>query len=150
MQYTKLILIDEAFGNSHNRIRMIFEGDTETKVERDIQLAACFVMSCIVIIGLARHKTTLFQVNLILVAFIVYICLAFTFGFEKVTQGDAIAYLSVEEDLIKIDVYLGSIPANKEVTVNFTALEIHNNGIFYTDSNGLAMQKRTLKAGNAA
>jgi hypothetical protein len=31
-----------------------------------------------------------------------------------------------------------------EITVNFIAPEINNKGVFFTDSNGLAMQKRVL------
>jgi hypothetical protein len=31
-----------------------------------------------------------------------------------------------------------------EVTVNFQSLDIDNQGIFYTDSNGLEMQERIL------
>ncbi len=51
-------------------------------------------------------------------------------------------------DLIKFDVELYGIPQRKhtgqEVTVNFYAPNIKNNGIFYTDSNGLEMQRREL------
>jgi hypothetical protein len=46
---------------------------------------------------------------------------------------------------MKIDVELGSIPTNREVTVNFSAPGLENDGVFYTDSNGLAMEKRILK-----
>jgi hypothetical protein len=49
-----------------------------------------------------------------------------------------------------IDVQLGRIPLDIEVTVNFIAPEIHNDGVFYTDSNGFAMQKRVLKSSNVA
>lgn len=54
------------------------------------------------------------------------------------------------EDLpvLRFDVELYGIPYDRfighEVTVNFLAPEIDNQGIFYTDSNGLAMQKRVL------
>ena len=44
-------------------------------------------------------------------------------------------------------VNLGSIPDTRhgqEVTINFHSQEINNNNTFYTDSNGLEMQKRVL------
>jgi hypothetical protein len=44
-------------------------------------------------------------------------------------------------------VILYGIPLSQqgfEVTVNFKSLDIDNNGTFYTDSNGLEMQKRIL------
>ena len=49
------------------------------------------------------------------------------------------------EDLpvLRFDVELYGIPYNRfighEVTVNFLAPELNNQGVFYTDSNGLAM-----------
>ena len=54
------------------------------------------------------------------------------------------------EDLpiLKYEVELFGIPANNnigfEVTANFYAPTINNDGVFYTDSNGLEMQKRVL------
>ena len=66
------------------------------------------------------------------------------------TQGDAVVRVSIEDDLpvLRFDVELYGIPYNKkvghEVTVNFLAPELDNKGVFYTDSNGLAMQKRIL------
>jgi len=55
--------------------------------------------------------------------------------------------ISIEDlPVIRFDVELYGIPYNKEigheVTVNFLAPEINNEGIFFTDSSGLAMQKR--------
>jgi hypothetical protein len=46
--------------------------------------------------------------------------------------------------LLKFDVLLGPIPNNTEVAVNFLAPDIINGGVFYTDSNGLEMQRREL------
>ena len=50
--------------------------------------------------------------------------------------------------VLKFDVLLYGIPYDKnvghEVTVNFHAPLIANNGVFYTDSNGLEMQRREL------
>jgi len=50
--------------------------------------------------------------------------------------------------VLRFDVELYGIPYNPdighEVTVNFIAPEIKNAGVFYTDSSGLAMQKRVL------
>lgn len=52
--------------------------------------------------------------------------------------------------VLKFEVELFGIPQNKlkqighEVTVNFFAPELNTDGIFYTDSNGLEMQKRQL------
>lgn len=50
--------------------------------------------------------------------------------------------------VLQYDVKLFGIPHNlhvgQEVTVNFHAPQINNRGIFYTDSNGLEMQRREL------
>jgi len=50
--------------------------------------------------------------------------------------------------VLKYEVLLYSIPNNlevgHEVTVNFLAPTVQNNGVFYTDSNGLEMQRRQL------
>jgi len=50
--------------------------------------------------------------------------------------------------VFKVDVLLYGIPYDKkvghEVTINFHAPLIANNGVFYTDSNGLEMQRREL------
>ncbi len=50
--------------------------------------------------------------------------------------------------MIQFEVELYGIPYDHrighEVTVNFIAPELYNQGVFYTDSNGLAMQKRFL------
>jgi len=54
------------------------------------------------------------------------------------------------EDLavLRYEVLLYSLPNTKltghEVTANFFAPKIQNNGVFYTDSNALEMQKRVL------
>ena len=49
---------------------------------------------------------------------------------------------------MRVDVELYGIPYDPaighEVTVNFLAPEIDNTGVFYTDANGLAMQKQVL------
>lgn len=49
---------------------------------------------------------------------------------------------------MKFDVLLYGLPnqaaVGHEVTVNFYAPNIDNAGVFYTDSNGLEMQKRVL------
>ena len=45
------------------------------------------------------------------------------------------------------EVYLGGLPNDnqgREVTVNWKSYDINNNQTFYTDSNGLEMQKRIL------
>lgn len=46
--------------------------------------------------------------------------------------------------MLKFDVKLYGIPSKEEVTVNFHAPLIANNGVFFTDSNGLEMQRREL------
>ena len=57
--------------------------------------------------------------------------------------------ISVIEDLavLKVDATLFGIPLNskvgQEVTINFHT-EINNEQVFYTDSNGLEMQRRQL------
>jgi hypothetical protein len=70
-------------------------------------------------------------------------------GDVKGTTGDAVVRVSIEDlPVLRFDVELYGIPYNRfighEVTVNFLAPEINNDGIFFTDSNGLAMQKRQL------
>jgi hypothetical protein len=70
-------------------------------------------------------------------------------GNAEGTTGDAVVRISIEDlPVLRFDVELYGIPYNKlighEVTVNFLAPEINNNGVFYTDSNGLAMQRRQL------
>lgn len=65
-------------------------------------------------------------------------------------QGDALLTISVMDLMpaLKFDVVLFKMPQNpnvgQEVTVNFHAPGIKNKGVFYTDSNGLEMQERTL------
>lgn len=63
--------------------------------------------------------------------------------------GDAKVRVTIEDlPVLKFDVELYGIPYNPdvghEVTVNFEGPEIHNYGVFYTDSNGLEMQERIL------
>jgi hypothetical protein len=59
------------------------------------------------------------------------------------------AYLRLNnDDFMSVEVELYDLPWDEanpighEVTVNFWAPEIDNDGVFYTDSNGLEMQKR--------
>jgi len=52
-----------------------------------------------------------------------------------------------EEEFTRVNVRLQGVPTNPqgmEVTVNFQTMDIDNNNTFYTDSNGLEMQKRRL------
>ena len=62
----------------------------------------------------------------------------------------AIVHIIVDHDLsvLKFDVDLDSLPEiflnGYEVVVNFQAHDFNNQGVFYTDSNGLKMQKRIL------
>lgn len=64
-------------------------------------------------------------------------------------QGNAIVSVSIPSniDALKFDVELFSLPSNsdvgQEVTVNFHT-NLNNDGVFYTDSNALEMQKRQL------
>lgn len=65
------------------------------------------------------------------------------------TTGNSVVRVSIEDlPVLKFDVTLFGIPndpdVGHEVTVNFIAPEIANDGVFYTDSSGLAMQKRVL------
>ena len=50
--------------------------------------------------------------------------------------------------LIEFEVKLHGIPISdnlgKEVVANWQVLDFDNDGVFYTDSNGLEMQKRIL------
>ena len=72
-----------------------------------------------------------------------------TFKAQDTTNGDAVVRVMIEDlPVLRFDVELYGIPYNRlighEVTVNFLAPELDNQGVFYTDSNGLAMQKRVL------
>jgi len=71
--------------------------------------------------------------------------------FERVEDGvkTANAWFRLNnDDFMSVEVELYALPYNEtnpighEVTVNFWAPEIDNGGVFYTDSNGLEMQKR--------
>lgn len=69
------------------------------------------------------------------------------FNADDYTQGNAVVTISIEDlPILKFDVELFGIPYDPEigheVTVNFYAPTVENNDIFYTDSNGLEMQKR--------
>ena len=67
----------------------------------------------------------------------------------KQLEGDGVVTISLVEGMpmIRVEVDLDGIPfheqASQEVTVNFYA-DINNNGVFWTDSNGLEMQRREL------
>ena len=82
-----------------------------------------------------------------------------TFYFERTNrtgQADekAIVHVSVDTDLdtIKFEVDLDSLPEvdiynnfyGHEVIVDFSVEDFDNNNTFWTDSNGLEMQKRVL------
>lgn len=65
------------------------------------------------------------------------------------TEGDAVVTVSIEDvAVLRYEVLLYSLPSTSttghEVTANFFAPKIQNNGVFYTDSNALEMQKRIL------
>ena len=80
------------------------------------------------------------------------------FYFEKIDQESkypyerAIVHISIDPDfpILKFDVDLDSLPdfdgnsAGYEVVANFHIESFNNNETFYTDSNGLEMQKRIL------
>ena len=54
-------------------------------------------------------------------------------------------------DTTEWEVILGGLPGDligREVTVNWKAYDINNKETFYTDSNGLEMQKRVLNHRN--
>lgn len=63
---------------------------------------------------------------------------------------EAMIHISIDKDypVLRVDVDLGSIPGadgkGYEVIVNFQVEGLDNNSTFYTDSNGLEMQKRIL------
>ena len=79
-----------------------------------------------------------------------------TFYFEKVDKKTkemgmkAIVHIIVDQDLdvIKFDLDLNSLPTmytkGYEFVATFDALDFNNNQTFFTDSNGLEMQKRIL------
>jgi len=62
----------------------------------------------------------------------------------------AIVHVSLDSEIpvIRVDVDLGSLPElhvdGYEVVVEFYAEKFNNEGVFFTDSNGLEMQKRVL------
>lgn len=78
------------------------------------------------------------------------------FYFEKakkktgVITEKATVHVTLDQDFkfTKIDVELDSIPGDGvdgyEITPAFDAVDFDNNQTFYTDSNGLEMQKRIL------
>ena len=78
----------------------------------------------------------------------------FYFERAKKKTGDitekATVHITLDQDFkfTKIDVELDSAPGfgvdGYEITPSFDALNFDNNQTFYTDSNGLEMQKRTL------
>jgi lysosomal alpha-mannosidase len=57
-----------------------------------------------------------------------------------------------DDPVIEFDVRTDEISVKdgygKDVTINFFTPDVDNNGKFYTDSNGLEMQKRKLKSVN--
>jgi len=64
------------------------------------------------------------------------------------SSGDSLVRISIEDvPVLRFDVELYGIPYDKsvghEVTVNFIT-DINNDGVFFTDSSGLAMQERRL------
>jgi len=70
-------------------------------------------------------------------------------GDSKGSTGDAVVRVTIEDlPVLRFDVELYGIPYDPmighEVTVNFLAPQIDNARVFYTDANGLAMQKRVL------
>ena len=79
-----------------------------------------------------------------------------TFYFEKIDKKTkemgmkAIIHIIVDQDLdvIKFDLDLNSLPKmytkGYEFVATFGALNFNNNQTFFTDSNGLEMQKRIL------
>ncbi len=72
-----------------------------------------------------------------------------TFTGTAKDQGDAVVTVTIDDlPVLKFDVLLFGLPnqatVGHEVTVNFYAPNIDNSGVFYTDSNGLEMQKRVL------
>jgi hypothetical protein len=79
-----------------------------------------------------------------------------TFYFEKLNKKTkemhmkAIVHVTVDQDLevIKFDLDLNSLPTphtdGYEFVATFDAKEFSNGNTFYTDSNGLEMQKRVL------
>jgi lysosomal alpha-mannosidase len=74
--------------------------------------------------------------------------ITFTGGADGDT-GDTLVRISIEDlPVLRFDVELHGVPYDKkighEVTVNFITPEIDNQNVFYTDSNGLAMQRRQL------
>ena len=65
------------------------------------------------------------------------------------TQGSAVVTITLEDlAVIKYEVELFGIPYDQttqhEVTVNFHTPTLNHDEIFYTDSNGLEMQRRQL------
>jgi len=69
---------------------------------------------------------------------------------EAKDERKAVIHISIDQDLpvVRVDVDLGSLPEvdidGYEVVAEFKAEGIDNNQTFWTDSNGLEMQKRIL------
>lgn len=80
--------------------------------------------------------------------------MVFYFENQKKRTGEiyekALVHVTLDQDfqMTKFDVELDSIPGEDvdgfEITPTFDAIDFDNNKTFYTDSNGLEMQKRVL------
>ncbi|CDW76999.1 glycosyl hydrolases family 38 protein [Stylonychia lemnae] len=76
----------------------------------------------------------------------------FNLQFSSEQDGDAQIFIKMKEEThetgcgeIEFDVHSMGIEPNKDVTVNWIQPDISNNGVFYTDSNGLEFIKRKKK-----
>ena len=69
---------------------------------------------------------------------------------EKPVSGKSTVMVSLEPDSstlkfeVSLDPMTQDLDENKEITVNFYSPDVLNGKEFYTDANGLLMQKRTL------
>ena len=128
---------------------MQFVGQSEN--ERDLRVDTLFVFgfifssAALLYFFRSRIESPRNQLLVIFCAFLFWIGVTVLFGMSLPMHGDATVRVSLDDaGLIRLDVELGSIPIDREVTVNFIAPQINNADIFYTDSNGLAMKKRVL------
>ena len=77
-----------------------------------------------------------------------------TFYFDGELETSAIVHVSIQDTILKVDVDLEHLPKiagyreGWEVVAIFTLQNFNNSDTFYTDSNGLEMQKRILNYRN--
>ena len=148
IMYNSMIKAEVYKGNTTQQLFLKFEGDQSRYGIISTVFVTLFLLVSLVLlyVGHRIFPDSLTKQLLVLgVNSIIFIVLITTFTLYRNINGDATVRVNIDSSsTLKFDVLLGSIPMNREVTANFYAPEIDNENTFYTDSNGLAMQKRIL------